>query len=606
MAKYCINPDCPRCGQPQNDNSRFCQECGKELTDHLRHHGGDDNSIHVSRTNNDSHNVVDSHDTIHKITNVYVGKSGDELSLAERKEKYRLFCLGKLDSGIISPKLRRELDDFASEIALPGELRSEIEHQVKEARLASRAELSDTDLMTLEYVSGQIRQNTGSLRSFRTKLEPLANSESDEAQFYYYLVTALENPSSFLSRYREASIDNYWQTFWACYAYAKSGNPTQAGFAQRKLSQWSEFPQENVALISCSGLLLGGELQAAAQFLARINPKALSKWLVPMYTAVRYLSSHGAAAGLSESPECNFYLQKLFQVSDPIVNTPSSAVRSFATAPADSVPTPSPRASDKAIHAAHVATRQIVDNPPHRPEPVSDPITDPRKNRQGWVRIALAIVGIGIGLTLYYGLHSDRQAESDTAQPRMEVAATENQTNDARQSTVPGNTTKQTAAERPSTPQQTATAPVQKPSAPALSTATPAGTASQGRSSSTTVEEKTSDNRLAAAESSRIPTPPKQDPIAKLKAAADTGDKDARFELGMKYYEGDGVKKSYATAFEYLKPLADEGYEKAYFPVAEMYHGGRGVSKDRDMAESWYMKAAKAGNARAKRILMNM
>ena len=606
MAKYCTNPDCPRCGQPQSDNSRFCQECGKELTDRLRHQSGDDNSIHVSRTNNDSHNVVDSHDTVHNITNVYVGKSGDELSLAERKEKYRQFCLGKLDSGIISAKLRRELDNFAAGIALPEEQRSEVEHQVKEARIASRTELSDADLITLEYVSGQIRQNSGSLRSFRSKLEPLANSESDEAQFYYYMVTALENPVSYLSRYREASVDNYWQTFWACYAYAKSGNPTQAGFAQRKLSQWKEFPQENVALISCSDLLLGGELSAAAQFLDRINPKVLSKWLVPMYTAVRYLSSHGAAAGMSDSPECNFYLQKLFQVADPVVDTPSAAVRSFSAAPAASVPTPSPRASEKAIHAAHVATQQLIDNPPHRPEPASDPITDPRKGQKGWIRIALSIIGIGIGLTLYYALHSNKPAEPETEQPRVEVAAAENRPNDARQATVSGNTTGQTTPARQSGSRQTATAPVQKPAVSSPSTSASAGTASQGRSGTTTVEEKGSANGLAATGSSQLPTTAKQDPIAKLKAAADTGDKDARFELGMKYYDGNGVKKSYATAFKYLKPLADEGYEKAYFPVAEMYHGGRGVTKNRDLAESWYMKAANAGNARAKRILMNM
>lgn len=98
----------------------------------------------------------------------------------------------------------------------------------------------------------------------------------------------------------------------------------------------------------------------------------------------------------------------------------------------------------------------------------------------------------------------------------------------------------------------------------------------------------------------------KEDPIATLKTAADQGDKDARFDLGMRYYNGDGVAKSYSTAFNYLKPLAEEGYTKAFFPVAEMYHGGRGVAKDRDAAEKWYTLAAKAGNEKAKRILMNM
>ena len=72
------------------------------------------------------------------------------------------------------------------------------------------------------------------------------------------------------------------------------------------------------------------------------------------------------------------------------------------------------------------------------------------------------------------------------------------------------------------------------------------------------------------------------------------------YEKGMRFYKA----ADYANAFQYLAPLAEKGYVKAYFPVAEMYHGGWGVTKDRDLALKWYQKAADAGNADAKRIII--
>ena len=69
---------------------------------------------------------------------------------------------------------------------------------------------------------------------------------------------------------------------------------------------------------------------------------------------------------------------------------------------------------------------------------------------------------------------------------------------------------------------------------------------------------------------------------------------------------GSDVQKDLAAAFRYMKSAADKGYTAAYIEVAKMYHGGRGVAKNRSTAEFWYKKAADAGNAEARRILLNM
>lgn len=94
----------------------------------------------------------------------------------------------------------------------------------------------------------------------------------------------------------------------------------------------------------------------------------------------------------------------------------------------------------------------------------------------------------------------------------------------------------------------------------------------------------------------------KIDPFAEKKAKADNGDAAACYEVAMAYKE----KNNLSAAFNYMKSAAEQGYTPAYIELAKMYHGGRGVQKNRNTAEFWYTKAAEAGNAEARRILLNM
>jgi TPR repeat protein len=91
------------------------------------------------------------------------------------------------------------------------------------------------------------------------------------------------------------------------------------------------------------------------------------------------------------------------------------------------------------------------------------------------------------------------------------------------------------------------------------------------------------------------------------KEKADNGDAALCYKVALAYMNGnDVVNKNPANAFHYMKSAADRGYTAAYIEVAKMYHGGRGVAKNRSTAEFWYKKAADAGNAEARRILLNM
>lgn len=99
---------------------------------------------------------------------------------------------------------------------------------------------------------------------------------------------------------------------------------------------------------------------------------------------------------------------------------------------------------------------------------------------------------------------------------------------------------------------------------------------------------------------------PQGTPLGDVQVRANNGDAEACYKVAQAYMYGNGVDKNLTYAFTYMKTAAENGYVPAYIEVAKMYHGGRGVTKDRSVAEKWYQKAANAGNAEARRILLNM
>lgn len=77
------------------------------------------------------------------------------------------------------------------------------------------------------------------------------------------------------------------------------------------------------------------------------------------------------------------------------------------------------------------------------------------------------------------------------------------------------------------------------------------------------------------------------------------GDADAQFNLGLKYYSGDGVHRNYTRAFEWFQKASDQGYAPAQFHLGRMYSNGEGVPKDLVNAVELIQKAANQGFAEA-------
>lgn len=89
-------------------------------------------------------------------------------------------------------------------------------------------------------------------------------------------------------------------------------------------------------------------------------------------------------------------------------------------------------------------------------------------------------------------------------------------------------------------------------------------------------------------------------------AAADLNDEDACCRLGLRYYEGQGVKQDYARAARCFRRAAELGDKDAhyllglcYYSLGRCYANGTGVKKNLDLAVQWYKKAAQQGNRNA-------
>ena len=92
-------------------------------------------------------------------------------------------------------------------------------------------------------------------------------------------------------------------------------------------------------------------------------------------------------------------------------------------------------------------------------------------------------------------------------------------------------------------------------------------------------------------------------PIDLLTQCADQGDVNAQRNLGLMYFNGDGVTKDYNLAFRWYIKAAEQGDAHAQFNLGLMYKEASGVLIDDDKAFEWFSKAAEQGYADAQNYL---
>ena len=76
-------------------------------------------------------------------------------------------------------------------------------------------------------------------------------------------------------------------------------------------------------------------------------------------------------------------------------------------------------------------------------------------------------------------------------------------------------------------------------------------------------------------------------------------DAETLYNIGLRYYNGDGVAQDYAKAIEWFRQAAEQGYAAAQNKLGECYYTGTEVKKNYKQAARWFCKAAEQGNATA-------
>ena len=96
------------------------------------------------------------------------------------------------------------------------------------------------------------------------------------------------------------------------------------------------------------------------------------------------------------------------------------------------------------------------------------------------------------------------------------------------------------------------------------------------------------------------------DYLTALRAAAEQGDAQAQFNLGVMYATGWRVPQDDKAAVQWYARAAEQGNAHGQFNLGRMYQYGKGVQQDDELAVKWYELAAKQGDADAQYALSEM
>lgn len=84
-----------------------------------------------------------------------------------------------------------------------------------------------------------------------------------------------------------------------------------------------------------------------------------------------------------------------------------------------------------------------------------------------------------------------------------------------------------------------------------------------------------------------------------IKAAAERGDVNAQYQMGVHYYNAEGAERNYPEAVRWYRKAAENGHAQAQVNLAHCYECGKGLNTDLQQAFYWNKKAAEQGNAPA-------
>lgn len=92
-----------------------------------------------------------------------------------------------------------------------------------------------------------------------------------------------------------------------------------------------------------------------------------------------------------------------------------------------------------------------------------------------------------------------------------------------------------------------------------------------------------------------VVSPAHSQTVEDITTAAQSGQADAQYALGLRYFEGDGVAEDYAQSADWFARASIQGHSAAQNHLGRYYFAGLGVAQDRKNAIALLEQAAKSG-----------
>ena len=550
---------------------------------------GDANAIETLNHSVDSHNV--------NTTNNYYVSESEEQKRVKNQTAYRNYCRSRIKDGLISPQLRRELDDYAFSLSLSAGEKQDIEQSVKKSA-PTAVTLSDVEQMSLDFAFEQMASNSSDIKEQLAVLEPLTQkADVDEVHYLYYLILAIENPMLCIKNYENRSCDNYWQSYWTFFAYLRAGMSAKANSILSELDKW-HYSSDNIKLLKCADFLYAYYNRNASEdklLMARkIWKDSTSVFYLLKYfsNALEYLTSYASRpAVLSDSSLCNFYL-RLFEVKNNV--------------------RPVQQCKPQPVISSIIPKQAIVDEPVVNVAPkdkTSTPIQKEKQKSPMWMAIVGAVVVIGVGLLLFGKSEEKKVAQPVQTENPIKVEEPKAVTNDNKPATsvAKANTNTKKEIEKPkaTTVSENKTASSQTTKVTSVektpTVTTPSNTTEKVQEP-VTIEVSASEYVKKGL--SAIKKFQDAKALEYFKQALLKGSKEANLYIGDIYYNGgNDIERNYPNAFAYYSKAANAGIAEGQYMFGLMYRNGQGCTKNISMAKEWLRKAAAQGHEKAERLL---
>ena len=615
---------------------------------------------HVTHEQNDSHDIHDSHNTTYVLNG---NQSLKDLTLDERKRKYRDMCRKLMQNGMVSKEVRRKLDERALELDLDEEEKRELEQQVKSTLQGQGAAgLSWSDKATLDLVIHLVNSNSPNLTDQLVNMEVLADkTEVDEVHYYYYLLLAMYRPEQFIQRYESRSCDSYWQSFWAFMAYRRCGNPVKANQAKVLLANWTAYAGCDLLLFVADQLFTAFQSTDPKLVLEYAKPsinqvaqlRGLPGYLVnflDFLSLVVYSTGRLKEVSMIDASYLCYF--RLFDLRpeqllpggvtpvEPkgnkwqsyLVDTPAAPKPNESEQVAKNVQSAVPTLEKEGIRDCSADTQ--TQSAASKTETTGD------GQRKKWILIGgVAVVAV---LLLWAPWRGNQESVTTSVNSRQEVKAPASAVSSSSSSKAPASAVSSSSSSKTpasvvsssssskvpasavsSSSSSKAPASVvssfssSKASASVVSSSSPSKASASAVSSSS--PSKAPASAVSSSSSSKAPMTAAQwlskgkslnrhfkdgEAMKCFQQAAAQGSADAYLQMGLLYYNGGNeTPRNNAQAFRNFQKAAEAGLAEGQYRLGLMYVRGAGCEKDLGEARKWLRKSAAQGHAYAKNEL---